>query len=181
MFATLEALLEYHGNHSKAIVWAHNSHVGNAGATEMAYRRETNIGELCRNRFGDKCYSIGFGTHTGTVAAASEWGGPMEVKKVLPSLPQSYERLFYESECAKFMLPLRYARSSELRDKLLIPRLQRAIGVIYRPETERGSHYFECCLPRQFDEVIWFNESSAVSPIRTSELKGMPDTYPFGL
>ena len=181
MFATLESLLEYHGNHSKAIVWAHNSHVGNAGATEMAYRRETNIGELCRNRFGDKCYSIGFGTHTGTVAAASEWGGPMEVKKVLPSLPQSYERLFYESECAKFMLPLRYARSSELRDKLLIPRLQRAIGVIYRPETERGSHYFECCLPRQFDEVIWFNESSAVSPIRTSELKGMPDTYPFGL
>jgi protein-L-isoaspartate(D-aspartate) O-methyltransferase len=181
MFATLESLLEYHGNHSKAIVWAHNSHVGNAAATEMSYRREINIGQLCRNHFGDKCYSIGFGTHSGTVAAASEWGGPMEIKKIVPSLPQSYERLFHESECAKFMLPLRYARSAELRDKLRVPRLQRAIGVIYRPETERESHYFETCLPEQFDEMIWFDETTPVSTFSTSEIKGMPDTYPFGL
>ena len=181
MFATLNSLLDYHGNQSKAIVWAHNSHVGNASATEMTYRREINIGQLCRNHFGNRCYSIGFGTHTGTVAAASEWDGPMETKSIVPSLPRSYERLFHDSECKKFMLPLRQPRSAELREKLLVPRLQRAIGVIYRPETERESHYFECCLPGQFDELIWFDETSAVSPFDTSEVGGMPDTYPFGL
>lgn len=181
MFATLESLLDFHGNHSKAIVWAHNSHVGDASATEMSYRREINIGQLCRNQYGNKCYSIGFGTHTGTVAAATEWGGPMETKKIVPSLPRSYERLFHESGQPKFMLPLRQPRSAELRDKLLVPRLQRAIGVIYRPETERDSHYFECCLPGQFDEMIWFDETSAVTPFDTSEIHGMPDTYPFGL
>lgn len=181
MFATLASLLDYHGNHSKAIVWAHNSHVGDASATEMSYRKEINIGQLCRNQYGSKCYSIGFGTNAGTVAAASEWGGPMETKTIVPSLPRSYERLFHESECPNFMLPLRQPRSTELRDKLLVSRLQRAIGVIYRPETERESHYFECCLPRQFDEMIWFDESSAVTPFDTSEVKGMPETYPFGL
>ncbi|MEI6037419.1 MAG: protein-L-isoaspartate(D-aspartate) O-methyltransferase [Planctomycetota bacterium] len=181
MFATLASLLDYHGNHSKAIVWAHNSHVGDASATEMSYRKEINIGQLCRNQYGSKCYSIGFGTNAGTVAAASEWGGPMETKTIVPSLPRSYERLFHESECPNFMLPLRQPHSTELRDKLLVPRLQRAIGVIYRPETERESHYFECCLPRQFDEMIWFDESSAVTPFDTSEVKGMPETYPFGL
>jgi protein-L-isoaspartate(D-aspartate) O-methyltransferase len=181
MFATLNSLLEYHGSHSKAVVWAHNSHVGNAKATEMSNRGELNIGQLCRSQFGDKCYSIGFGTHTGTVAAASEWDGPMETKKVVPSLPQSYELLFHECEIPKFMLPLRNPRSADMKDLLLVPRLQRAIGVIYRPETERASHYFECCLPQQFDELIWFDETSAVTPITTAELKGLPDTYPFGL
>ncbi len=181
MFSTLNSLLDFHGNHSKAIVWAHNSHVGNASATEMSYRREINIGQLCRNQFGKQCYSIGFGTHTGTVAAASEWNGPMETKKIVPSLPRSYERLFHESGCAKFMLPLRQPRSADMRDQLLVSRLQRAIGVIYRPETERQSHYFECCLPGQFDELIWFDETSAVTPFNTSEVRGMPETYPFGL
>jgi len=181
MFSTLNALHDFHGVESKAIVWAHNSHIGNAGATDMSYRGEINIGQLCRDQFGDKCYSIGFATHTGTVAAASEWNGLMETKDVLPSLPQSYERLFHDSECPKFILPLRDCESVELRDKLSRGRLERAIGVIYKPETELESHYFEARLANQFDELIWFDETSAVTPLETSELAGMPDTYPFGL
>jgi protein-L-isoaspartate(D-aspartate) O-methyltransferase len=181
MFATLNSLLDFHGPQSKAIVWAHNSHIGDAGATEMSYRGEINIGQLCRDQFGNDCYSIGFATHAGTVAAASEWNGPMETKDVVPSLPQSYERLFHDSECPKFMLPLRDCESIELRDKLSRERIQRAIGVIYHPETELESHYFEARLTNQFDELIWFDETSAVTPFETSELEGMPDTYPFGL
>lgn len=181
MFATLNSLLDFHGPRSKAIVWAHNSHLGNAAATEMSYRGEINLGQLCRNQFGNDCYSIGMGTHTGTVAAASEWSAPMEVKQVVPSLPQSYERLFHDSGQPKFMLPLRNCRSNRLRDELRKPRMQRAIGVIYKPETELASHYFEARLPDQFDEFIWFDETTAVAPIQTAELGGMPDTYPFGL
>jgi protein-L-isoaspartate(D-aspartate) O-methyltransferase len=181
MFATLNALLDHHGPHSKAVVWAHNSHVGNAGATDMSYRGEINIGQLCRDQFGDRCYSIGFATHTGTVAAASQWDGPMETKHVVPSMTGSYERLFHDSECDKFMLPLRHCESIELLDRLSRGRLQRAIGVIYRPETEFESHYLEARLTDQFDEMIWFDESSAVNPLQTAKSEGMPDTYPFGL
>jgi protein-L-isoaspartate(D-aspartate) O-methyltransferase len=181
MYATLNSLLDFHGPKSKAIVWAHNSHVGNANATEMSYRGEINIGQLCRNQFGDDCYSIGFATHTGNVACASEWNAPLEIKEVVPSLPQSYERLFHESGVSKFMLSLRGSNSHSLREELSNPRLQRAIGVIYRPETELASHYFEARLPMQFDELIWFDETTAVTPFKTTELQGMPDTYPFGL
>jgi protein-L-isoaspartate(D-aspartate) O-methyltransferase len=181
MFATLNALLEYHGPKSKAVVWAHNSHIGNANATEMSYRGEINIGQLCRNQFGGNCYSVGFATHTGTVAAASEWNAAMEIKRVLPSLPQSYERLFHETGCSKFLLPLRDAKINGLRDELSNPRLERAIGVIYHPESELASHYFEAHLPEQFDELVWFDETAAVTPIKSSEMVGMPETYPFGL
>ncbi len=181
MFETLKTLLAFHGPDAKAIVWAHNSHVGDAAATEMSARGEYNIGHLCRKEFGDKAYSIGFGTHSGTVAAASDWDGPMEVKAVLPSLPQSYEHLCHESGCAQFMLPLRGRSIAALRNSLLKPRLERAIGVIYRPETELASHYFQAVLPAQFDEYIWFDETRAVTPFETKELEGLPDTYPFGL
>ncbi len=181
MFATLNAMLDFHGPESKAVVWAHNSHLGNAGATDMSYRGEINIGQLCRDQFGDKCYSIGMATHTGTVAAASEWNGPRETMNVVPSLASSYERLCHDSECKKFLLPLRDCESVDLRDRLSQPHLERAIGVIYKPESERESHYFQARLPYQFDEWIWFDETSAVTPIKTSELDGMPDTYPFGL
>jgi len=179
MFATLANLLEFHGTTSKGIVWAHNSHVGDSAATEMSARDEYNIGHLCRRRFGRACYAIGFGTHRGTVAAASNWDEPMEVKAVRPSLADSYERLCHDSGVPCFMLAL-HPLAAALAD-LGQPRLQRAIGVIYRPETELQSHYFEAVLPRQFDEYIWFDETSAVHPIRTEELKGVPDTYPFGL
>ena len=181
MFSTLNAMLDFHGQGSKAVVWAHNSHLGNAGATDMSYRGEINIGQLCRDQFGDKCYAIGMATHAGTVAAAAEWNGPRETMKVVPSLPESYERVLHDSEVPKFFLPLRDCDSLELRDRLSQPRLERAIGVIYKPDSERESHYFNACLPDQFDELVWFDETSAVTPLKTSELEGMPDTYPFGL
>src|SRR5271169_2349546 len=181
MFETLRTLLDFHGSKAKAIVWAHNSHIGDAAATEMAARGEYNIGHLCREEFGNSAYSIGFGTHSGTVAAASDWDGPMEVKAVLPSLEQSYERLCHDTGRPRFMLPLRGHSAVEVRNRLAKPRLERAIGVIYRPETELASHYFQAVLPAQFDEYIWFNETRAVTPFETRELEGLPDTYPFGL
>ena len=181
MFETLKNLLAFHGPDSKAVVWAHNSHVGNAGATEMAARGEYNLGQLCRKEFGELAYLVGFGTHSGTVAAASEWDGPMEIKTVRPALPNSYEQLCHATGLARFMLGLRG------RDDLCGPaglgkeRLERAIGVIYRPETELASHYFRASLPQQFDEYIWFDDSRAVTPLETAEVKGLPDTYPFGV
>ncbi|MCF8476698.1 MAG: protein-L-isoaspartate(D-aspartate) O-methyltransferase [Pseudolabrys sp.] len=180
MFGTLKNLLAHHGENSKGIVWAHNSHIGDASATEMAARGEHNIGQLCRKEFGERCYAIGFGTDRGTVAAATDWDGPMEVKTVRPALDHSYEKLCHDSGVARFMLPLRDHASAHVQG-LLKPQLERAIGVIYRPETERASHYFEAVLPRQFDEYIWFDETSAVTPFKTAELEGLPDTYPFGL
>jgi protein-L-isoaspartate(D-aspartate) O-methyltransferase len=181
MFETLKTLLDFHGPQSKAIVWAHNSHVGDSRATEMASRGEYNIGHLCRQEFGNAAYSIGFGTNSGTVAAASEWDGPMEVKAVRPALPESYERLCLETGDPRFLLRLRSPIPKGLAEGLLKPRLERAIGVIYRPETELQSHYFQAVLSRQFDEYIWFDESKAITPLGTKELKGLPDTYPFGL
>jgi len=181
MFETLQSLLAFHGPASKAIVWAHNSHVGNAAATEMSARGETNIGELCRKEFGDKVYSIGFGTHSGHVAAASDWDGPMEIKAIQPSREDSYERVFHDTDVARFFLPMRPKSSQNVAKALMKPRLERAIGVIYRPDTELASHYFQAVLPQQFDEYIWFDETSAVSPFETLELTGLPDTYPFGL
>jgi len=181
MFDTLTQLRTFHGPQAKAIVWAHNSHIGDAAATEMAARGEFNIGHLCRQAFGNDSYAIGFGTHAGTVAAASDWDGPMEIKRVLPSLPQSYEWLCHEAGRAQFMLPLRGATSADVARRLAKPRLERAIGVIYRPETELGSHYFQAVLPEQFDEFIWFDRSTAVEPFETEQVKGLADTYPFGL
>jgi protein-L-isoaspartate(D-aspartate) O-methyltransferase len=181
MFETLRTLLQFHGPRSKALVWAHNSHVGDSAATEMASRGEYNIGHLCRNEFGDAAYSIGFGTHSGTVAAASEWDGPMEIKNVRSSLPGSYERLCHQTGVARFMLPLRKATPDDLVRGLAKARLQRAIGVIYRPETELESHYFQAVLPRQFDEYVWFDESHAVAPLDTKKVDGLPETYPFGV
>ena len=178
MFETLKSLLAFHGPDAKAIVWAHNSHVGDAAATEMSARGEYNIGHLCREGFGNSVYSIGFGTHSGTVAAASDWDGPMEIKAVLPSLRQSYEWQCHQTGRPQFMLPL---HAHSVREKLTKPRLERAIGVIYRPETELASHYFQAILPVQFDEYAWFDETHAVTPFGTKELKGLPDTYPFGL
>jgi protein-L-isoaspartate(D-aspartate) O-methyltransferase len=181
MFETLKALLAFHGPRAKAIVWAHNSHVGDAAATEMWARGEYNIGHLCREEFAAGAYLIGFGTHEGTVAAASDWDGPMEIKAVQPALDRSYEKLCHEAGHPRFMLPLRDLAAGTLRRGLNKPRLERAIGVIYRPETELASHYFEAHLPNQFDEYIWFDKSSAVTPLGTKELEGLPDTYPFGL
>ena len=180
MFETLKTLLTFYGAKSKAIVWAHNSHVGDAAATEMSSRGEYNIGHLCRSEFGDEVYAVGFGTNTGTVAAASDWDGPMEIKTVLPAIPESYERCCHESGVRSFCLDLKQAAIDSL-EALRKPRLERAIGVIYRPQTELASHYFQAVLPEQFDEYIWLDDTQAVAPFETRALEEMPDTYPFGL
>ncbi len=181
MFGTLEALLAYHGANSKAVVWAHNSHVGDAAATEMFARGEINIGHLCRESFGSQAFIIGFGTHTGTVAAASYWGGVVELKEVRPSHPKSYERLAHETGLNHFFLHLREPDHPDLRPELNEPRLERAIGVIYRPETELQSHYFQAMLPEQFDEYIFFDETRAVTPLGRPHAPELPETHPFAL
>lgn len=183
MFETLGHLLEARGSRSKAVVWAHNSHIGDARYTEMGVvREELNIGQLCRERFGEDAALIGFGTHTGTVAAATDWGGEMEVKRVRPSHRDSYERLCHDSGVSRFLLDLRKGRYDALRYRLLEPRLERFIGVIYRPDTELLSHYSDASLPQQFDAYVWFDETSAVTPLGPQHAKpGVPDTYPFGL
>jgi erythromycin esterase-like protein len=181
MFETLKSLLTHYGAASKAIVWAHNSHVGDASATEMSARGEHNIGQLCRQEFGDRAYLIGFGTHSGTVAAATDWDGPMEIKTVRPSLQESYEAVFHATGLPRFMLALREGPAGKARLALMAPRLERAIGVIYRPETELASHYFQAVLPRQFDSYVWFDQSRAVTPLQTEEIAGLPETYPFGV
>lgn len=181
MFETLKSILKFRGTDSKAVVWAHNSHVGNAAATQMYARGEINIGYLCREEFGNAAYIIGFGTHTGTVAAATDWGGPVEIKQVRPSHRRSYERLCHDSGVPRFFLPLREPVNPNLRHELMEPHLERAIGVIYRPETELQSHYFGAVLPQQFDEYIWFNETEAVRPLELSAAPALPERHPFAL
>jgi protein-L-isoaspartate(D-aspartate) O-methyltransferase len=183
MFDTLESLLAFYGPGSRGIVWEHNSHVGDASATEMKLRGEHNVGELCRAKYGAQVYIIGFGTDHGSVAAASDWEEPMQVMNVRPALPNSYEGVCHDSGVQAFSLSLRDARQPELSEALLEPRLERAIGVVYRPETERHSHYFSAVLPKQFDEYIWFDESRAVTPLAgpTVHAGELPETYPFGV
>ena len=181
MFDTLVRLLAARGDKAKAVVWAHNSHIGNAAATAMGWQGEFNIGESCRAAFGDAAVLIGFGTDRGTVAAASDWGEPMKVMTVTPARLDSYERVFRLAFVERSLTDWRSGAKSQLRDALSVPRLERAIGVVYRPETELLSHYFEAILSDQFDAYVWFAETSAVTPLRGDRPKGAPDTYPFGL
>jgi protein-L-isoaspartate(D-aspartate) O-methyltransferase len=164
MFDTLQALLAYYGPASKGIVWEHNSHLGDARATEMGARGEHNVGQLCRARFENDVYSIGFGTDRGTVAAASEWDAPMKTMQVRPAHRESYEYLFARSEVRAFAIHLRNPARAAVRDELMPSRLERAIGVVYEPESELLSHYFQASLARQFDEFVWFDETRAVTP-----------------
>jgi protein-L-isoaspartate(D-aspartate) O-methyltransferase len=181
MFDTLESLLAFHGPDSRIVVWEHNSHIGDAAATEMGRRGEHNIGQLCRATYKDGAYLVGFGTDHGTVAAASEWDAPVEVKAVRPAHSDSYERLCHDATVPAFLLSLRDPVREAVREELITPRLERAIGVIYRPETELASHYFQASLPMQFDEYVWFDETRAVSALGATHAAGMPETYPFGL
>ncbi|MGE0009157.1 MAG: protein-L-isoaspartate(D-aspartate) O-methyltransferase [Parvibaculaceae bacterium] len=181
MFETLENILEAKGPGTRAVVWAHNSHIGDARFTDMGeVRGELTIGQLCRERFGRDAALIGFGTHSGTVACASDWDGPMEVKEVRPARPSSYEELCHQSRPKRFFLDL--TGDVALHRALAEPRFERFIGVIYRPETEFSSHYAEASLSRQFDAYVWFDETTAVTPEPAPERSaGAPDTYPFGL
>jgi protein-L-isoaspartate(D-aspartate) O-methyltransferase len=183
MFETLESLLAFYGPDARGVVWEHNSHVGNGQATEMGARGEINVGYLSRSRFGERAYLVGFGTDHGTVAAASGWDEPMQRMRVRPAHAESYERLFHETALPAFRLPLKEPRRAAIREELTPPRLERAIGVVYRPESELASHYFQASLPQQFDEFVWFDETEAVTPLKTRQTAGadLPETYPFGL
>ncbi len=180
MFETLKQIMAFRGEGAKAVVWAHNSHIGDARSTEMSLRGEHNIGQLCAQSFAETSFRIGFGTDHGTVAASSNWDAPMEVKNVVPAHRQSHEYQFHLSQVPGLILPLRNAAPA-LREQLSKRRLERAIGVIYRPDSELASHYFEADLANQFDAYIWFDESRAVTPLETHMLAGMADTYPFGI
>jgi len=180
MFETLQSLLARRDN-AKAVVWAHNSHIGNAAATAMGWQGEFNIGELCRTAYRDEAVLIGFGTDRGTVAAATDWDGAMEIKAVLPARPDSHERIFRDTGLGCSLTDWRQNGQRELKDALSRPRLERAIGVIYRPETELYSHYFEAVLADQFDAFVWFEDTRAVTPLTRAHGEGMPETYPFGL
>ncbi len=181
MFDTLATLLSFHGPAAKAVVWEHNSHIGDAAATEMGARGEHNVGRLCRQAFGEAVRLVGFGTDRGTVAAAPDWDAPMEIMEVRPAHPQSYERLCHDTEVRAFTLALREPGRPDIREELTPARLERAIGVIYRPETELASHYFQASLPLQFDDYVWFDWTTAVRPLPATPAAGVPDTYPFGL
>ena len=181
MFNTLERLLAERGTEAKAVVWAHNSHIGNAAFTEMGQvRGEHNIGQLARQRFGDEVALIGFGTDRGTVAATSDWDGLMEIKRVRPARDNSYEGRSRDTGIAAFMLETGPGQRESVRAELAEPLLERAIGVIYRPETELLSHYFQAELSLQFDAWIWFEETEAVAA-RPVYAEGPDETYPFGL
>jgi erythromycin esterase-like protein len=178
MADTLDALVEYleHAQGAtKAVVWAHNSHVGDAVATQLGDAGELNIGQLTRDRHPGETVLVGFTTHSGTVTAASDWGGRTERKRVRPAMFGSWEEYFHEWGVARFML-----EPPDLHTR----RLERAIGVIYRPETERISHYFEAELGQQFDFVIHLDQTHAVDPLeRTSEWESgeLPETYPWAV
>jgi erythromycin esterase-like protein len=188
MTETLESLvahLDNQGQPAKVVVWEHNSHLGDARATEMSERGELNVGQLIRERHGSSAVLIGFSTYTGTVTAASNWDAPAERKRVRPALKDSYEALFHEVGVPRFQISLR--ERSSMVSALSEPRLQRAIGVIYRPETERQSHYFYARLADQFDALLHFDRTRAVEPLeRTAEWNmegvGEPaETFPSGL
>ena len=185
MAETLDAISRFlTGQHipPKIVVWAHNSHLGDARATEMGDRGELNLGQLVRQRAGTDAVLVGFTTYAGTVSAASDWDSHVERKQVRPALRGSYEALFHEAGIGNFYLDLGSAASKPLEAR----RLERAIGVIYRPETERQSHYFEAVLPRQFDAVLHYDRTRAIEPLERTPVweRGeaeIPETYPTAL
>jgi erythromycin esterase-like protein/predicted phosphoribosyltransferase len=185
MAETLDALVTHlgrKGQRAKVAIWEHNSHLGDARATDMGQRGELNVGQLAREKYGSEAVLVGFTTHHGTVTAASDWGEPAERKRVRPALADSYEALFHATERAKFLLVLN--ESDTMAEQLRVPRLERAIGVIYRPETERQSHYFRARLADQFDAILHFDETRAVKPLETTsewEAGEVPETFPFAV
>lgn len=180
MFSTLTQLLSAKGDASKAVVWAHNSHLGDPWHTAMGkVQGEHNIGQLCRQEFGDDAALIGFGTHAGTVAAAGQWGDAMEIMQINPSVPDSIEWLCHQTGVGSFLLDTA-TLSPTLQPELVKERLQRFIGVIYRPLTEMGSHYAQCSLGRQFDSYVWFDRTHAVTPLPAANLAVEPDLFPSG-
>lgn len=185
MAETLEALINHLSetrNLAKVVVWAHNSHLGDARATEMGKRGEFNIGQLVRERYGDAAINVGFMTYTGTVTAASDWDEPGQRRRVRNGMHGSYERLMHETGVPAFLL--RFDQNAGLVEQLRQPRLERAIGVVYRPVSERVSHYFLASLPNQFNALLHLDETRALEPLDLVEhwqVDEEPETYPFGI
>ena len=185
MAQTLAALLEHLDGGpepARIVVWAHNSHVGDARATEVSADGQLTIGQLAREQYGDACRLIGFSTYSGTVTAASDWGGPAERKNVRPALAGSIEELLHETGTREFIVPMH--DGSPAAAALEVVRLGRAIGVIYQPRTERQSHYFHVRPSDQFDAMIHIDTTRALEPLETTSLwvAGQnPETYPSGL
>lgn len=184
MFDTLRALLEHRGPHAKAVVWAHNSHIGNAAATEMGWKGQFNVGQLCRSAFGRDAVLIGMATGQGQVAAADDWDGEMRIKAVRPPRADSWEHQFHLTGLPASLTDWRDPQRKALRHVLSTALLERAIGVIYRPESERLSHYFEAVLAEQFDAMLWFERTSPVDALplpKAQHLDAEDETYPFGV
>jgi erythromycin esterase-like protein len=184
MAATLDALVEHLDrrlDRAKVVVWEHNSHVGDARATEMGARGEFNVGQLARQRYGSDCLLIGFTTYDGTVTAASNWGEPAERKRVRTAIPGSHEASLHHVAAGDFWVD---TAATFVRETLRAQRLERAIGVIYRPQTERMSHYFDARLGDQFDAVIHLDHTRALEPLeRTAawDRGEPPETFPSGV
>lgn len=184
MMETLASLMHFEHNDKqppKGIVWAHNSHIGDARATQMASVGEINLGQLVREQFGEKAVLIGFTTYTGSVSAASQWGGSVERKRVQPALTNSFELLFHQLQLPNFFVVF---DNPILKEALVSERLERAIGVVYAPQTERESHYFYAQLAQQFDAIIHNDVTRAVEPLDKTaawEKGELPETYPFGV
>lgn len=185
MAETLDQLVEHfdqQGISAKIVVWEHNSHLGDARATDMGNSGELNVGQLVRQKYGQDAVLVGFSTYTGTVTAASEWGESAELKQVRPALPESYEAVFHQTGVPQFLLNLRQDNAAV--QGLRKQRLERAIGVIYLPRSERMSHYFYACLPDQFDAIIHFDDTHAVEPLDRetgNQSEDLPETYPSTL
>jgi len=180
MFDSLQRLMA-HQEDARAVVWAHNSHVGNASATAMGWHGEFNIGELVRAAYGEEAVLIGFGTDRGTVAAASDWGADMQIMQVRPARDDSWEGAFRRTGLPRSLTDWRGAKRQELAEIASQTLLERAIGVVYRPQSEFSSHYFEAVLADQFDAFVWFEETRAVTPLGREHPHGAPETWPFGL
>lgn len=181
MVETIERLRDHlrdTGRSDKVILWAHNSHLGDARATDSGQHGQLNVGQLLRERHGDGVVLIGFSTHHGTVTAASRWDGPAERKQVRPALTGSWEELLHDVGEPRFLVITRDARET-----LGSWKLNRAIGVVYLPRSERASHYFHADMAQQFDVLLHYDETRAVEPLeRWPVIEAEPgETYPFGV
>ena len=180
MFDTVQRLMAHRAD-ARMVIWAHNSHIGNASATAMGWRGEFNIGELLRSAYGDDAVLIGFGTDHGTVAAASDWGAEMAEMELRPARQHSWEEAFRKAGHARSLTDWRGAKRRGLAEVLSQSLLERAVGVVYRPQSELSSHYFEAVLADQFDAYVWFEKTRAVTPLGSERPHGVPETWPFGV
>ncbi|QNA89470.1 erythromycin esterase family protein [Massilia sp. Dwa41.01b] len=185
MAETLDALAKHlsrDGTPAKIVIWEHNSHIGDARATYMGGLGEWNLGELARKAYPGETCLIGFSTYDGHVTAASEWDGPAEHKRVRPAMPGSYEELLHHVGLPRYYLNLR--DDSSVRRIMLERRLERAIGVLYLPRSERQSHYFDAKMAEQFDAIIHIDRTEALVPLDATSgwhSGEPPETYPEGI